>query len=211
MVANQGEAMTRVSRSSASANVGPVRGNSSLKWFPRAGGESVRRPISGRVCNVTIEVDVTGHAPSGCHVVATDLYVPTELGPHHIVWCCVPGGGVSRGYFDLDVPHSLGEYSMAHYLSERGQIVLTIDPPGVGGSDRPDDGYQLTPRAVSDVHHFVVQDVLKRMAAGHIEGVQAISSQAVLGVGHSAGGLLVACQQGASSDLRCTGAAGILG
>jgi pimeloyl-ACP methyl ester carboxylesterase len=112
-----------------------------------------------------------------------------------MVWCCVPGGGISRAYFDLDVPHSVGEYSMADHLAERGQIVLTIDPPGVGGSDLPDDGYDLAPRVVSDVLHFVVRDVLTRMAAGHLEGVPAIATGAVLGVGHSAGGLLVSCQQ----------------
>lgn len=151
--------------------------------------------MTERVHRVTVEVDVTGHGPSGCRVVATDLFVPAEVAPHRIVWCCVPGGGISRGYFDLDVPRSLGEYSMAKHLAAHGQIVLTVDPPGVGGSDAPDDGYELTPRAVSDVHHFVVQDVLERMAAGRLEGVPAMSSEAVLGVGHSAGGLLVACQQ----------------
>jgi pimeloyl-ACP methyl ester carboxylesterase len=151
--------------------------------------------VRGRVRKITVEVDVAGCAPSGCHVVAADLFMPAEIEPFPIVWCCVPGGGVSRAYFDLDVPHSLGEYSMARYLAERGQIVLTIDPPGVGGSDLPDDGYDLAPRVVSDVLHFVVQDVLNRIVAGHHEGVPAISIGAVLGVGHSAGALLVACQQ----------------
>ena len=28
---------------------------------------------------------------------------------------------------------------------------MTVDPPGVGGSDTPDDGYTLTPRVVADV------------------------------------------------------------
>jgi pimeloyl-ACP methyl ester carboxylesterase len=152
--------------------------------------------VTAGVRRVNVNVDVTGHAPNGCHLVATDLFVPSQGQSAHILWCCVPGGGISRAYFDLDVPRSLGEYSMAHYLAERGQIVLTIDPPGVGGSDLPDDGYALTPRAVADVLHFVVEDVLTRMATGTLEGVPAISCRAALGVGHSAGGLLVACQQG---------------
>ncbi|MGP0032734.1 MAG: alpha/beta fold hydrolase [Acidimicrobiales bacterium] len=144
---------------------------------------------------ITVEVDVAGRAPSGCHLVVADLYVPAETEPFPVVWCCVPGGGISRAYFDLDVPPSLGEYSMAYHLAERGQIVLTIDPPGVGGSDLPDDGYDLAPRVVSDVLHVVVQDVLDRIVTGRLDGVRVVSIGAVLGVGHSAGALLVACQQ----------------
>jgi pimeloyl-ACP methyl ester carboxylesterase len=164
--------------------------------------------VTARARKVNVNVDVTGHAPNGCHLVATDLFVPSQWDPSPTLWCCVPGGGISRAYFDLDVPGSFGEYSMANYLAERGEFVLTIDPPGVGGSDLPDDGYTLTPRAVADVLHFVVEDVLTRMAAGSLEGLPAISCRATLGVGHSAGGLLVACQQGRS---RTFGALALLG
>jgi pimeloyl-ACP methyl ester carboxylesterase len=157
---------------------------------------------------VNVRVDVAGYAPAGCTVVSADLFVPAELGSTRILWCCVPGGGVSRAYFDLDVPASDGEYSMARFAAQHGQIVLTIDPPGVGESDLPDDGYQLTPRAVTDVLHHVVTDVIKKLEAGEVGGVPAMTFHMVLGVGHSAGGLLVACQQGRH---RTFGAIALLG
>jgi pimeloyl-ACP methyl ester carboxylesterase len=94
------------------------------------------------------------------------------------------------------VAASVGPYSMARFAAERGHMVLTIDPPGVGQSDLPDDGYELTPRAVADVLHFVVTDTIQRLAVGEIPGVVPTEFGFTLGVGHSAGGLLVACQQG---------------
>ena len=36
-------------------------------------------------------------------------------------------------------------FSMARYLAAGGDLVVTVDPPGVGESDAPDDGYTLSP------------------------------------------------------------------
>jgi pimeloyl-ACP methyl ester carboxylesterase len=157
---------------------------------------------------VTVTIDVSGHAPPGCRLVSADLFVPTEVEADPILWCCVPGGGMSRDYFDLDVAPSVGPYSMARFAAERGHMVLTIDPPGVGQSDLPDDGYELTPRAVADVLHFVVTEMIERLAVGGIPGVVPTEFRITLGVGHSAGGLLVACQQGRH---RTYGAVALLG
>jgi pimeloyl-ACP methyl ester carboxylesterase len=150
--------------------------------------------VSPRKVNVTI--DVSGHAPRGCRLVSADLFVPTDVEADPVLWCCVPGGGMSRDYFDLDVAPSVGQYSMARFAAERGHVVLTIDPPGVGQSDLPENGYELTPRAVADVLHCVVTETVKRLAVGEIPGMVPMGFRIILGVGHSAGGLLVACQQG---------------
>jgi pimeloyl-ACP methyl ester carboxylesterase len=144
---------------------------------------------------VTLSVDVADRAPSGCNFVEVDLYLPAELESSAVLWCCVPGGGVTRAYFDLDVPPEVGEYSMARVLARCGSPVLLIDPPGTGGSDVPDDGYLLTPQRVSEVLHAVVTEVKDQLSLGGVEGAPAIECQMTLGVGHSAGGLLVACQQ----------------
>jgi pimeloyl-ACP methyl ester carboxylesterase len=162
---------------------------------------------------VTVTIDVSGHAPRGCRLVSADLFVPTEVETDPILWCCVPGGGMSRDYFDLDVAPSVGPYSMARFAAERGHMVLTIDPPGVGQSDLPDDGYELTPRAVADVLHFVVTDTIRRLAVGEIPGVGPTEFRITLGVGHSAGGLWWRASRGAtgrtercrSSDSRTSG------
>jgi pimeloyl-ACP methyl ester carboxylesterase len=145
---------------------------------------------------VTLSVDVSGIAPKGCRQVTADLFVPAETDSMPALWCCVPGGGVSRRYFDLEVPAPFKDFSMAIYAADRGHLVLIIDPPGVGDSDDPVDGYDLTPRALADVLDFVVVEVRRRLAEGDLEDVPAISCGMAVGVGHSAGGLLVACQQG---------------
>ena len=158
---------------------------------------------------VTMGLDMNGRAPAGCRRVCVDLFVP-EHPSSSLLWCCVPGGGMSRAYFDVDVPRSNGSYSMARFATSRGHHVLTIDPPAVGESDIPDDGYELTPRSVADVLHHVVSDVLGMMSAGGVDGVPSGQRFEVLGVGHSAGGLLVACQQDASQFIRRCGAARVL-
>ena len=142
-----------------------------------------------------LDVDVTGRAPAGCRRITADLFVPAEISLPSVLWCCVPGGGANRSYFDLDVPSGAGEYSMARFAADRGVTVLTIDPPGVGESDLPDDGYCLTPRRVADIIELVVNDITDRLSQGTIKGAPAISFSVRVGIGHSAGGLLIACQQ----------------
>jgi pimeloyl-ACP methyl ester carboxylesterase len=155
-----------------------------------------------------VDVDITGRGPAGCSRMAADLFVPGDLSPELILWCCVPGGGANRGYFDLNVPREVGEYSMARFAVDRGVTVLTIDPPGVGESDSPDDGYCLTPKRVADAIELVVTEITARLAAGAIGGVPALRFHARIGIGHSAGALLVACQQ---AYHRSYGALALLG
>src|ERR1700722_7538002 len=159
-------------------------------------------------CRGRVDVDVTGRGPTGCRRIAADLFVPEDLPPRPILWCCIPGGGANRAYFDLNVPRDIGEYSMARFLAGHGVVVLTIDPPGVGESDLPDDGYCLTPRRVADVVDLAVRDITERLTAGDVEGVPPMSFQMRMGVGHSAGALLVACQQ---AYHRSYGALALLG
>jgi len=93
----------------------------------------------------TVDVDVAAVAPAGCTRITADIFVPQNLGPRPLLWVCIPGGGISRQYFDLDVAGQEGAFSMARHLAAGGDLVVTVDPPGVGGSDAPDDGYTLTP------------------------------------------------------------------
>jgi pimeloyl-ACP methyl ester carboxylesterase len=143
----------------------------------------------------TFFVDVARWAPEGCNRVEVDLYVPEEMAENPALWCCMPGGGVTRSYFDLDVPEEVGQYSMARFVADRGSLVLLIDPPGVGGSDVPTDPYLLTPQRVADVLQAVVGEVRRQLASGCIDGVGTINCPTTLGLGHSAGALLIVCQQ----------------
>jgi pimeloyl-ACP methyl ester carboxylesterase len=110
--------------------------------------------------------------------------MPASTGDRPVVCCCVPGGGMARGYFDLQPPPALGNYSMARHLTGRGFVVVTLDPPAVGESDEPDDGYTLTPDVVADVNAHAFDQVLARWPGA-----------SRIGVGHSAGALLTVAQQ----------------
>jgi pimeloyl-ACP methyl ester carboxylesterase len=144
---------------------------------------------------LTMSVDVSDLDLSGVGQVEVDLHIPPGIGPSPVLWCCVPGGGVTRSYFDPEAPVEAGQYSMARFAAERSMVVLLIDPPGAGGSDVPDDGYQLTPQRVAGVLEAVVTRVIDRFASGQVPGLASTTFAAVVGVGHSAGALLVACQQ----------------
>jgi pimeloyl-ACP methyl ester carboxylesterase len=132
----------------------------------------------------TLRVDVADVAPAGVRTLAADVHVPDELSVGPVVCCCVPGGGMSRGYFDIQAPPSVGNFSMARHLVERGVVVITLDSPGVGESDVPDDGYTLTPDVVADVNARAFDQLLEEWPDAHR-----------IGVGHSAGGLLTVVQQ----------------
>jgi hypothetical protein len=119
---------------------------------------------------------------------AVDIHLPERIGPRPdsrpIVCCCVPGGGMSRGYFDLQTPPAVGNFSMVRHLVDRGFVAVTLDSPGVGESDVPDDGYTLTPDVVADVNAHAFATVLERWPDARR-----------IGVGHSAGALLTVVQQ----------------
>ena len=56
----------------------------------------------------TLRVDVSGVAPEGVRRLAADVFVPGPdagvLVEPRTVLVCIPGGGMSRGYFDVDAP-----------------------------------------------------------------------------------------------------------
>ncbi len=132
-----------------------------------------------------------------CRELAVDVFEPEQVGARPVVCCCLPGGGMSRGYFDLQAPRDLGNYSMARHLVDHGFVVVTLDPPAVGESDTPDDGYTLTPDLVADVDAYAFDQVLAHWPHAFR-----------IGVGHSAGALLTVVQQ---ARHRTYGALGLLG
>jgi len=145
----------------------------------------------------TLRVDVGDVAPAGVRELALDVFEPESVGDRPVVCCCVPGGAMARGYFDLDVPAALGNYSMARHLVGHGFVVVTLDPPAVGESDTPDDGYALTPDVVAAVNARAFDQVLERWPGAFR-----------VGVGHSAGALLTVVQQ---ARHRTYDALGLLG
>jgi alpha-beta hydrolase superfamily lysophospholipase len=128
----------------------------------------------------------TGRLSSGrSWTLAATVHLPA-LGRHERppVLVCLPGGGYSRRYFDLQ-----GQgYSEAEHHVTRGVVVIAIDHLRVGESDIPAlDDASLAAAAEAD--HAVVQTILERLRSGRlVEGTEAINPAAVIGEGQSMGG-----------------------
>lgn len=146
-----------------------------------------------------IEVDVSTVAPAGASIEVGDLFLPegaAESGSPVGLVVCLPGGGMTRRWFDL--PETLpGRWSLARHLAgEFGLAVLTLDHLGVGESPPPDDPYTLVPRTVAAVHAHVVAEAVERLGAGTLApGVGPIEVGPVVGCGHSMGAMITVQQQ----------------
>jgi pimeloyl-ACP methyl ester carboxylesterase len=150
------------------------------------------------VTATTLDVDVSDIAPSGVDRMVADVFyetVPAHSASTPVV-VCLPGGGMSRRYFDLHTAEADGAYSMARYLAAAGCVVVTVDPPGVGDSGRPADGYTLTPHVVADICAATADAILERLTRGTIATELApLADFRTVGLGHSAGALLTVVQQ----------------
>ena len=140
-----------------------------------------------------LRVDVSDVAPPGCKELALQVVPPA--GTPQAILVCFPGGGMTRGYFDLAAPG----YSFAGYASRRGFLVVLVDHPGTGDSDAPDDGWTLTPQVVAHIEAAAVDRAVALLRAGDVDGVPALPRQAaVIGVAHSMGAHLLIHQQALS-------------
>jgi alpha-beta hydrolase superfamily lysophospholipase len=106
---------------------------------------------------------------------------PPERGDPAAVLFCFPGGGMTRGYFDLAAPGR----SFARAMTARGFAVAAIDSLGWGESSRPRDGFALVPEVIAAANAQAVD----ALAAALPPGLPRI------GVGHSLGALLAVVQQ----------------
>ena len=106
------------------------------------------------------------------------------------VLCCFPGGGMSGRYFEIR------SFDMAEHLASAGVVVVTIDHPGVGGSDVPDDPWLLTAELVADIDAAAATWVLEQARSGELaNGLAALPEAVPVGCGHSMGAMLAVYQQ----------------
>ncbi len=161
-----------------------------------------------------VSIDVSSVAPDGVEHLAADviLTVPPTSDQPTVVLVCLPGGGMSRRYFDLQADRAGDDYSMAAHLARAGVVVVLLDHPGVGESDLPVDGYALTPATVAAVDAAAVATIVDGLGNGTlVDGVAAFTKLVPVGCGHSMGGLLTVWMQAGHRPYRAIAALGFAG
>jgi alpha-beta hydrolase superfamily lysophospholipase len=141
-------------------------------------------------------VDVGDIAPPGCAALCVEVIAPAAAARQAVsvalpVLVCLPGGAMSRRYFDLQAPG----YSFAEYMGRRGFVTVLVDHPGIGDSDVPDDAWTLTAETVAQVDATATARVLAALERGDVPGLPPLRPTTVSGVGHSAGALILLHQQ----------------
>jgi pimeloyl-ACP methyl ester carboxylesterase len=123
--------------------------------------------------------------------VAADIYLPAQIPAQPTALYCLPGGAMSRGYFDLQAQ---GNFSFAQALCARGYIVVTLDPLGIGESSRPKDGHELTPEILARANAAAVAAIHSQLRSSDLAG-RPLGAVRAIGVGHSMGAMLTGVQQ----------------
>jgi hypothetical protein len=147
-------------------------------------------------------VDVSGTLPDGVNAeLAVTVFADRDAGRPRagagvprIVAVAVPGGGYTRGYYDLRHAALPGP-GQADYHRARGWVVVTYDPLGTGSSTPLDDPI-VTLDASARAADLAARDVLGRLRAGTLRhDLRPIPVAAAIGIGHSLGGMQLIHQQ----------------
>ncbi len=144
------------------------------------------------------ELTVTAGANPAPLVIAATVYAPAvNPGSIDLIYFCVPGGGLTRRYFDLVTADGDERYSFARAAVASGALVVAIDPAGTGTSGAPEDAYTLDPETMAACHAAALAAVLAWLRAGTLDPAvpPARASASVIGLGHSIGALLLTLQQ----------------
>ncbi len=145
-------------------------------------------PAVGAVARHEWRLDVSSALAAGEELeIAASLAVPARAAPAALL-VCLPGGFLSRKYYDLDVDGDR-RFSFAERMATLGYATLALDHLGVGDSSRPEDGWLLDVDALARANQTALEGALKRWAEEIAEAVPTI------GVGHSMGSCLTVAQQ----------------
>lgn len=118
---------------------------------------------------------------------------PENMANEPIVFFCFPGGSLNRHYFDLD-PDGANRLSFAEAMAARSHVCVLIDHPGIGDSERPDNGFALDPHTVARIDANVVESAKAALATG-LPGYPPLPAIRAVGMGHSMGGMLTGLMQ----------------
>jgi pimeloyl-ACP methyl ester carboxylesterase len=103
-----------------------------------------------------------------------------------------PGGGYSRGYWDIQWP---GDYSQAEYHANRGWVFVAVDHFGVGDSALPDPAL-LTFEVMAAANSAVTERIVS-MLRSDSNLTALLNDPYVIGIGQSMGGCVSIVAQAA--------------
>lgn len=142
---------------------------------------------------LTTTVQLPGEAPLR---IAAEVFAPAELAQPPVVLVCLPGGGMSRRYYDLQSSDGDQSFSFARQMAGRGYLVVTLDHAGIGDSDKPADSYALTPERVMQANAQATAQVLEQLRSGALlPQFGPLPQLRSVGVGHSMGAMFTVLQQ----------------
>jgi pimeloyl-ACP methyl ester carboxylesterase len=159
---------------------------------------SAQAAMPPEVRKVELRIDVTGSVPlPGKVEIAATAFLPDPktLGARPVAIFGLPGGGLSRHYFDI---HLAGHenYSEAEYHVAHGFIVVAVDHLGVGDSTTTG----LDTMHIEDIaaaNHAAVKEISQRLVAGTLApGYPAVPAVFRVGIGQSMGGGITILMQG---------------
>ena len=166
-------------------------------------GQVVPVPPSGAGLDETgaggLIVDVSAVLPFAgeTSTLTATVHVPSleHDGPPRAVLVCWPGGSYGRTYWDMHIPGHPG-YSFAEHMTDRGFLVIAVDPLGVGSSSRPSDVDAVNLETMAAAAAAFVRRLRALLAAGELDSRLApLEDVPLVAVGHSLGGCLAIVEQ----------------
>ncbi len=128
---------------------------------------------------------------------AVTAFLPdrSSLADPPIVMFAIPGGGYSRGYFDMHFPGHR-DYSQAEHHVAQGILFIAMDPLGVGDSTFADLAAITIDDLVATYDEAVRQTVNKIRKGIFTDALPALPDVMTVGIGQSMGGCISIMAQG---------------
>jgi alpha-beta hydrolase superfamily lysophospholipase len=147
---------------------------------------------------IDLRIDVSKAAGlDGPQQIAASVFLPepNTLRSPAVVLFAAPGGGYTRGYYDLSFPGHAG-YSQAEQHTARGFIVVAYDHLGVGESTTTGLA-RLNFENLAAANDAAVREIHRRLVAGEVDAsLPALPELVKIGIGQSMGGCLAVVAQG---------------
>ncbi|HKD66915.1 MAG TPA: hypothetical protein VKB84_08760 [Candidatus Binataceae bacterium] len=155
--------------------------------------ESVMHMVS---FELKVKVSAAAELPAPSHIAASVfLPDPAKLTSPPVAIFAFPGGGYSKGYFDLHLTGHSG-YSQAEHHVERGIVFIAADHLGVGASSIP-DLTALSIETVAAANDAAIREISARLETGSLgPGLPPLRGLVTIGIGQSMGGCITIVMQG---------------